>query len=310
MWSFLLLGLADACSNTDSDRISALESENEKFLERFDSLEAAIANLEASNNELREQLDCGDGLAVCGCPANQVVAPEWTSKKCIEASSRCPTSNFDEWRLPKTVMPSHYELNFNFGGLKAADMVNNRFVYHGSSVIYADATDSVCQIIVHTNFDTVVIKSAHLSIKDSNVEIFVDQNEEKQYLRITPEYPIPSGESLKLEFTFMVNVPTNSESLDGLYSSYYDDDAGNRNYLLTTQFEAWGARMAFPCFDEPAFKSTFDVKMSYKPYGVYSALFNTEVKETSEFEGVRTDIFHTTMQISPYLLAIVVSSRV
>ena len=310
MRSFLLLGLLGlvyACSNTDSDRISALESENEKFLERFDNLEAAIENLEASNNDLREQLNCESGLAVCGCPANQVVAPEWTSEKCIDASLRCPTSNFDDWRLPKTVMPSRYELNFDFGGLKAADMINNRFVYHGSSVIYAKAADSVCQIIVHSNFETVVIKSTHLSIKGSNVEIFVDQNEEKQYLRITPEYPISEGENLKLEFTFMVNVPTNLESLDGLYSSYYEDHEGNRNYLLTTQFEAWGARMAFPCFDEPAFKSTFDVKMSYKPYGTYTALFNTEVKQTNEFEGVRTDTFHTTMQISPYLLAIVVS---
>ena len=310
MWSFLLLGLAESCSNTDSDRISALESENEKFLERFDNLEATIASLEASNDDLREQLNCESELTVCGCPANQVAAPEWINQKCIEPSSRCPTSNFDDWRLPKTVVPSHYELYFDFGGLKAADMVNNRFVYHGSSVIYADAADSVCEVIVHTNFDTVVIKSARLSIKGTNVEIFVDQNEEKQYLRITPEYSIPSGENLKLEFTFMVNVPTNLESLDGLYSSYYDDNAGNRNYLLTTQFEAWGARMAFPCFDEPAFKSKFDVRMSYKPYGTYTALFNTDVKETNEFEGVRTDIFHTTMQISPYLLAIVVSSRV
>ena len=78
---------------------------------------------------------------------------------------------------------------------------------------------------------------------------------------------------------------------------------------MTTQFEAWGARMAFPCFDEPSIKATFDVKMTYKHYDdSYTALFNTAVMESEETApGLRTDTFHTTMQISPYLLAIIVS---
>ena len=128
-------------------------------------------------------------------------------------------------------------------------------------------------------------------------------------LRITPHYPIPAGVEIELELTFMVNVPTNAESLDGLYSSYFDDEHGARKYLLTTQFEAWGARMAFPCFDEPSMKATFDVTMTYKHYdNTYTALFNTAVVESEEpAPGLRTDTFYTTMHISPYLLAIVVS---
>ena len=188
-------------------------------------------------------------------------------------------------------------------------MVEGRFQYHGASTIQARMNDDACQIVVHTNFDTVTIKSVHLSVgKDPlYVKISWDKNDEKQYLRVTPEYPLSKNTLIKLSFTFMVNVPKNTESLDGLYSSYYDDADGTRNYLLATQFEAWGARMAFPCFDEPALKATFDMTISYKHYGRYTAMFNTPPKDTTRLEGVTMDTFHRTMKISPYILAIVVA---
>jgi len=54
---------------------------------------------------------------------------------------------------------------------------------------------------------------------------------------------------------------TLNDRLLGFYRSQYKDGKGRTKYLATTQFEAADARRAFPCWDEPAVKATFDVSL-------------------------------------------------
>jgi aminopeptidase N len=49
--------------------------------------------------------------------------------------------------------------------------------------------------------------------------------------------------------------------MKGFYRSEYQLPSGLKKYAAVTQFEAIDARRALPCWDEPARKATFDVRI-------------------------------------------------
>ncbi|GBN26904.1 hypothetical protein AVEN_216203-1, partial [Araneus ventricosus] len=51
-------------------------------------------------------------------------------------------------------------------------------------------------------------------------------------------------------------------------------------YLATSKFQPTYARQAFPCFDEPSFKSTFSVSLVHQKE--YSALSNMPAENSGD----------------------------
>ena len=72
--------------------------------------------------------------------------------------------------------------------------------------------------------------------------------------------------------------------------------------MFSTQFESCDARRAFPCFDEPNLKATFDLKIEIPKE--LTALSNMPEKQTSEAkQGLKTISFERSPVMSTYLLA-------
>lgn len=77
---------------------------------------------------------------------------------------------------------------------------------------------------------------------------------------------------------------------------------GEFHYMLSTQFEACDARRAFPCFDEPNLKATYDFSIEIPEDQV--ALSNMPEKEVTKSKpGLKVVTFDRTPIMSSYLLA-------
>jgi aminopeptidase N len=75
------------------------------------------------------------------------------------------------------------------------------------------------------------------------------------------------------------------------------------HYMFSTQFESCDARRAFPCFDEPNLKATFDVELEVpKDQTALSNMPEKEIK-SSKRDGFHVVVFKRTPVMSTYLLA-------
>lgn len=101
---------------------------------------------------------------------------------------------------------------------------------------------------------------------------------------------------LHLKFT----APLRTD-LRGLYL-----DKNARRAYAATQFEGTYARMAFPCFDEPEFKATFDI--SVETDAADTAISNGAIARTAPGPGAgkHTIQFATSPKISTYLVALAI----
>ena len=125
-------------------------------------------------------------------------------------------------------------------------------------------------------------------------------NEEKETATFVFADMLQKGKAtLTLVFTGIL-----SDTMRGFYKSTYHLD-GKNHTLATTQFEATDARRCIPCFDEPAHKAVFHVKLVV-PIGK-SAISNTLPTEIQEHDaGFKIVSFAPTPKMSTYLLAFIV----
>jgi len=187
-------------------------------------------------------------------------------------------------RLPNTVKPEHYSLHLT-PDLKAA-------TFAGEETIDVQLTTPAKTITLNSadiKMSSVTAKAA----KGAAMVGAVTYDEAKQQATLTFPKMLPAGPvKLTIAYTGILN-----DKLRGFYLSKTE----KRNYAVT-QFESTDARRAFPSFDEPALKATFDIALTVDKGD--TVISNTNmVSDVPVGEAKHTQTFATTPKMSTYLVA-------
>lgn len=201
------------------------------------------------------------------------------------------SASTDPYRLPRHVSPTRYELRLE-PDLAAA-------TFRGRETITVTVTQATKTILL--NAVDLVIESAEVERQNGSVfEASIEMEAQTQRARLTFGESITPGEwQLRLSFHGRLN-----DKLRGFYRSTYKDESGTTQTLAATQFEATDARRAFPCWDEPDFKSVFATTLVIDPQ--LAAVSNTAVISETIENNKKVLRFTETIKMSTYLVAFVV----
>ena len=147
------------------------------------------------------------------------------------------------------------------------------------------------------NSAEIAFQSVTITAAGRQQSAVVSLDAEKQQATFTFPAPIPAGKAvLSIVYTGILN-----NELRGFYLS----KTARRNYAVT-QFEPTDARRAFPSFDEPAFKATFDISLVVDAGD--TAISNSPITADTPGPGAgkHTLKFLTTPKMSTYLVAFLV----
>lgn len=181
------------------------------------------------------------------------------------------------------IVPKNYELLFE------PDL--DKFIFTGKEKITIDCKISTNKIIM--NCAEIKINSCHVQT-DRDIVCTTKLVPKKEELHIILAEKISGKAELVIEFSGTLN-----DRLLGFYRSQYKHD-NNIKFLATTQFEAADARRAFPCWDEPQAKATFDI--SILADNKFDAISNMPVQRKKKINNKTLHKFEQTPVMSTYLV--------
>ena len=197
------------------------------------------------------------------------------------------------YRLPLTVTPERYEIRLT------PDLSFARFT--GEERVAIQVNEPVREICL--NAAELVIQEVSIKAKSGKTirgDVTLDPENEQAALQFT-ETVGPGPWELQIKFSGILN-----DKLHGFYRSTYKNATGEEKTLATTQFESTDARRAFPCWDEPALKSVFQITLVVDE-GL-TAISNARVIRETPLPGAgkKEVVFADSIKMSTYLVAFIV----
>src|SRR5229473_2316693 len=190
-------------------------------------------------------------------------------------------------RLPAVARPENYKLTFT-PDLDKATFAGDETI----SIRVLTPTSEITLNAVDIDFEDVSMTSGGATQKAQ-----VTSDREKEMVRLSVEKPLAAGSAtIHIKYNGILN-----SEMRGLYLG--KDDQGRK--YAASQFEATDARRAYPSFDEPDYKATFDVTaVAHKEH---VAISNSKIISDTPGPGENQHSvrFATTPKMSSYLAALV-----
>lgn len=204
------------------------------------------------------------------------------------------------YRLPNQTVPVHYDVEI----YTKVHLKEEKF--NGTVKISIKVVEDTKNVVLHAR--QLTVDSARILDGITPIDCSADYPTENptEFLTITPKdgRTLTKGKELVVEIKYNGKLRTDN---GGFYRSTYKKANGEEVWLATTQFESTDARHAFPCYDEPAKRATFQFAFTHGK--AYNAICDTETIGAPVPVGndmVKTS-FKSTTPMSTYITAFIIS---
>jgi len=192
-------------------------------------------------------------------------------------------------RLPDVAVPDNYRLtvtpDFDQDNFSGDETIQIRVLKTSSSLVLNALDIDFREATIGSGGATQVAK--------------VTTDKQKQMVTLTVPQELPAGAAtIHIRYTGVLN-----NELRGFYLGKAD----GRKYAAT-QFESTDARRAFPSFDEPAYKATFDITAVVDKGDTAISNYPIASDTPGPAAGKHSIAFKTTPKMSSYLVALVVGN--
>jgi alanyl aminopeptidase len=191
-----------------------------------------------------------------------------------------------EGRLPEGVRPTRYRLSL--------EVIPERDTFSGLAIVDIELAKPASRIWMHGR--ALEVMSIHAEHEDRRIEASWQQRTSDGVALVNLAEPLPAGKSsLHVQYAARLDSP-----LQGLYRV-----RSNGETYAFTQFESTNARMVFPSFDEPRFKTPFQITLTVPGDQIVAS--NTPVDRAVQLpNGTQRVAFMPTPPLPTYLVAFAV----
>jgi aminopeptidase N len=187
--------------------------------------------------------------------------------------------------IMSSVNPINYKISIE------TDFENFRCV--GRAEILVEAVAPANEITL--NILELAVWSCKVRLETEYIDCPFFVTPQAEEMRISLPSEMAGHISLRIDYVGHIN-----DKMLGFYRSKYSKD-GETRYIAVTQFEESDARRAFPCFDHPAKKATFDIEIITDEKLV--AISNEPIARERHFgKGKKSVTFQQTPRMSTYLV--------